>query len=140
VADRWRGAAGEQGKRVAVEPGGAGASCWCAGPDLDRSLDALVENALLYSAPGSEVTIAVRPGRIVVRDRGPGLAAGEEETVFERFNRGSAGRRGPSGTGLGLPIARELSRQWGGDVTLRNREGGGLEATIEVAEARGAAR
>ena len=48
---------------------------------------------------------------------GPGLAAGEEEAVFERFSRGSAGRRGPSGTGLGLPIARELTRQWGGDVT-----------------------
>ena len=34
------------------------------------------------------------------------------------------------GTGLGLPIARELMRRWGGDVTLANREGGGAVATI----------
>ena len=78
------------------------------------------------------MTIAVRPGRIEVLDEGPGLEPGEEETVFDRFSRGSAGRRGPSGTGLGLPIARELTRQWDGDVTLSNRDGGGLCAVIEV--------
>ena len=58
-------------------------------------------------------------------DRGPGLDPGEEEAVFERFHRGRAGRAGPPGTGLGLPIARELCARWGGDVTLANREGGG---------------
>ena len=50
--------------------------------------------------------------------------------MFERFHRGRAGRAGPPGTGLGLPIARELMRRWGGDVTLANREGGGAVATI----------
>ena len=49
--------------------------------------------------------------------------------MFERFHRGRAGRAGPPGTGLGLPIARELMRRWGGDVTLANREGGGAAAT-----------
>ena len=67
-------------------------------------------------------------------DRGPGLVPGEEEAVFERFSRGNAGQRGPSGTGLGLPIARELTRQWGGDVRLSAREGGGLRAIIELNE------
>jgi signal transduction histidine kinase len=56
-----------------------------------------------------------------VLDEGPGLAEGEEEAVFDRFHRGSAGRGGPRGTGLGLPIARELARRWGGDVTIVNR-------------------
>ena len=52
--------------------------------------------------------------------------AGEEEQVFERFARGGAGRRtGARGSGLGLPIARELARTWGGDVTVRARDGGG---------------
>ena len=72
------------------------------------------------------------PGRIVVLDEGPGLAPGEEEAVFERFSRGSAGKQGTKGTGLGLAIARELTRQWGGEVHLRNRSGGGLAATIEL--------
>ncbi len=135
AAERWRGTA--QDRQVEIETASNGAAgAWCAGPDLDRSIDALVENALRYSPAGSEVTIASGPGRIEVLDRGPGLAAGEEETIFERFSRGSAGRRGPSGTGLGLPIARELTRQWGGEVTLRNRSGGGLHAVIEVPDRR----
>ncbi len=71
-------------------------------------------------------------GAIEIDDEGPGLAPGEEEAVFERFSRGSAGRSGPGGTGLGLPIARELTRQWGGEIELANRDRGGLRATIEV--------
>lgn len=131
AAERWGAAAAERGIEIAVDAGGA-ASAWCAGADLDRSIDVLLENAILYSPPGSAVTIAVAPGRVEVRDEGPGLAPGEEEAVFERFNRGSAGQRGPKGTGLGLPIARELSRQWDGDVTLENRDRGGLRAVIQL--------
>ena len=63
---------------------------------------------------------------------GPGSRRGEEEQVFERFHRGGAGRRGAPGTGLGLPIARELARRWGGDVTLRARDGGGTVAEIRL--------
>jgi len=129
AAERWRHTAGE--RRIEIETGGDDmATAWCARPDLDRSIDALLENALRYSPPGSTVRIGVAPGEIEILDEGPGLAPGEEEAVFERFSRGSAGRRGPSGTGLGLPIARELSRQWDGDVTLRNRDGAGLSAVI----------
>ncbi|HET9676854.1 MAG TPA: sensor histidine kinase, partial [Solirubrobacterales bacterium] len=88
-----------------------------------------------YSPAGTTVKLEAAPGRIAVLDEGPGLAPGEEEAVFERFSRGSAGQQGPKGTGLGLPIARELTRQWGGEVRLRNRDGGGLIATIELAPA-----
>jgi signal transduction histidine kinase len=132
AAERWRGNAAEQGIELELRGEGGPAEGWCAGPDLDRSLDALLENALLYSPAGSTVTIATAPAEIAILDRGPGLTRGEEEAVFERFSRGSAGQGGPKGTGLGLPIARELTRQWGGEVTLRNREGGGLRAAIEL--------
>ncbi len=133
AAERWRRTAEERG--IAVELDGNGqASAWCARPDLDRAIDSLVENALRYSPSGSTVWIASAPGRIEVLDEGPGLEPGEEEAVFERFSRGSAGRRGPSGTGLGLAIARELTRQWDGDVTLRNRDSDGLCAVIELPE------
>ncbi len=88
--------------------------------------------ALLGLAIAAAVAVAAAPERIEVRDEGPGLAPGEEEVVFERFSRGHAGQRGPSGTGLGLPIARELTRQWGGDVTLSNRDRGGLRAVIQL--------
>jgi two-component system, OmpR family, sensor kinase len=131
AAERWRAAAGERSIEIAVDANRE-ASAWCAGADLDRSIDVLLENAILYSPPASTVTIVAAAERIEVCDEGPGLAPGEEEIVFERFSRGSAGQRGPSGSGLGLPIARELSRQWGGEVTLANRERGGLRAVIRL--------
>jgi two-component system, OmpR family, sensor kinase len=131
AAERWRAAAAERGIEIAVDAPRE-ASAWCAPADLDRSVDVLLENAILYSPPGSTVTVAAAPERIEVCDEGPGLLPGEEEAVFERFSRGSAGQRGPKGTGLGLPIARELTRQWGGEVTLANRERGGLRAVIRL--------
>lgn len=134
-AERWRASAADRGIALEVGAAAEAAEGWCAAPDLERSLDALIENALAYSPRGSTVRLEAAPGRIAVLDEGPGLAAGEEEVVFERFSRGSAGRRGAKGTGLGLAIARELTRQWGGDVRLRNREDGGLAATIELAPA-----
>jgi signal transduction histidine kinase len=96
--------------------------------DVDRTLDTLIENALNYGR--GVVTLVARPGAIDVLDEGPGIDPDELEAVFERFHRGRAGRAGPPGTGLGLPIARELMRRWGGDVTLANRDGGGTAATI----------
>jgi signal transduction histidine kinase len=133
AAQRWRAFAAERRVEIELTAEEGPAEGWAAAADLERSVDALLENALLYSPPGSAVTIATGPGRISFLDRGPGLAPGEEETVFERFSRGSAGQHGAKGTGLGLPIARELTRQWGGEVVLANREGGGLAASIELA-------
>ena len=52
-------------------------------------------------------------GSIEILDRGTGLEPGEEDAIFERFRARQRGPSGASGTGLGLPIARELTRQWG---------------------------
>jgi signal transduction histidine kinase len=135
--ERWRRTARERSIDLDVRGGSDSAYAWCAGPDLDRTVDALVENALRYSPAGSTVTIDVADGQIEILDRGPGLEPGEEAAVFDRFRRGSAGRREPGGTGLGLPIARELTRQWGGEVVLANREGGGTRASIRLPSAPG---
>ena len=129
---RWAPTAAGRSIELSVSGGDGAGQAWCAPHDLDRSLDALVENALLYSPAGSTATVEPLADGIAVLDHGPGLAAGEEAIVFERFRRGSAGRSGPGGTGLGLPIARELIRQWGGDVALEPREGGGLRASIRL--------
>lgn len=132
AAERWSRSAKERSIKLELLPSEGRAVAWCAPHDLDRSIDALLENAVRYSPIGSAVTIEVRPNAIEILDRGPGLESGEEEDVFERFRRGSAGRRGPGGTGLGLAIARELTRQWGGRVSLANREGGGTCASIRL--------
>ncbi len=52
--------------------------------------------------------------------------------MFERFRRGAVGVAGPEGHGLGLPIARELAREWGGDVRLEPRDGGGAVAILAL--------
>ncbi len=68
-----------------------------------------------------------------MRDHGPGPAAGEQEAVFERFHRGRAARTAAvPGTGLGLPIARELARRWGGDITLAAAPDGGALAEVRL--------
>ena len=107
---------------------------FCNRADLDRVIDALVENSVRYAPHGTSVTIAVAYGTIEIRDEGPGLAEGEEELVFERFRRGSAGQAVAQGTGLGLAIARDLMRTWKGDVTLRNRSVGGAKAIVTLAD------
>jgi two-component system, OmpR family, sensor kinase len=132
AVERLRRAASDRSIELEVGEGERSARAWCARQDLDRSIDALLDNAVRYSPHGSTVLIEAAPGRIEILDRGPGLAPGEDDAVFERFSRGSAGRNGPSGTGLGLPIARELVHQWGGEVTLSAREGGGTRAAIEI--------
>jgi len=125
AAARWDGSGGG---RVVAD--GVPADGFCPQADLDRALDALVENALHYG--NGKVEVRSAPGAVDVLDRGPGFAEDELAAVFERFHRGRAGRSGPSGTGLGLPIARELARRWGGDVTLANRDGGGARARVTV--------
>jgi len=132
AAQRWTAEAAERKIAVKVEAEDVPGSVWIAREDIDRALDALIENALHYSPAGTMVTLVAGPARIEVRDRGRGITSDERELVFDRFRRGSAGRAGPSGHGLGLPIARELARAWGGDVLLEPRPGSGTCAVLDL--------
>ena len=68
-----------------------------------------------------------------MRDEGPGIPATELERVFEPFYRLEASRsRATGGSGLGLTIARNIARAHGGELTLRNRPEGGLEAVLTL--------
>jgi signal transduction histidine kinase len=71
--------------------------------------------------------------QICVRDQGPGIAEAELERVFEPFYRVEASRnRATGGSGLGLTIARNIARAHGGDLVVKNRAGGGLEAVLTL--------
>jgi signal transduction histidine kinase len=101
---------------------------------LRRCVANLVENAIRY---GERAAISVADGArevtIRIRDRGPGIPEPELERVFEPFFRGEASRsRETGGTGLGLGIARNIARAHGGELVLRNRPGGGLEAILSL--------
>ena len=101
---------------------------------LKRCLINLLDNAVKY---GNRATIVVEDGahmlRICVRDEGPGIAPVELARVFEPFYRVEASRnRATGGSGLGLTIARNVARAHGGDLLLRNRAEGGLEALLTL--------
>jgi signal transduction histidine kinase len=104
---------------------------------LRRCLTNLLDNALRYGRRAS-VEIEERPAQLAIRvlDEGPGIPQAELERAFEPFFRGEASRsRETGGTGLGLGIARNVARAHGGDVTLKNRSGGGLDATLVLPRA-----
>jgi signal transduction histidine kinase len=100
---------------------------------LRRCIQNLVGNALKH-AGHAEVEIAERQGSawIWVRDRGLGMSPAELARAFEPFFRGDPARGHAAGFGLGLPIARAIAREHGGDVTLRSRSGGGVEVELRL--------
>jgi len=99
---------------------------------LKRSFMNLVGNALKYG-DAARMTLQTRPGlaTITIDDDGPGLPPDELERIFEPFYRVEDSRnRETGGTGLGLPIARNILRAHGGDVVLVNRPGAGARAVV----------
>jgi two-component system OmpR family sensor kinase len=101
-----------------------------------------VTNALQYTAPETEVEVAVvTRGREVVlevRDRGPGVAKEDRTRIFERFVRLEPGRFGhPEGSGLGLAIVHQVVRAHGGEVVAEERPGGGAVFRVTLPAAGG---
>jgi signal transduction histidine kinase len=102
---------------------------------MKRALTNLVLNALNY---GGNAMVSAAPPRdgvvtVLVEDEGPGIPPGELERVFEPFQRLESSRnRETGGTGLGLPIARNILRAHGGDVVLANRAKGGVKAIVTL--------
>ena len=88
----------------------------------------LLENAAKYTPAGTPIDIsaAALDGvvRVDVMDRGPGVPAGEERRIFEKFYR-VAGEGPASGVGLGLTICRGIVTAHGGRIWVENRTGGG---------------
>ena len=102
---------------------------------LKRAIANLVANALNYAGSARIALFPPRGGCVTMRveDRGPGLPPGELDRVFEPFHRLETSRnRETGGTGLGLPIARNILRAHGGDITLSNRPEGGLAVTVTL--------
>ncbi|MCC8361566.1 HAMP domain-containing protein [Lysobacter sp. A6] len=101
---------------------------------LRRLLANLVDNALKYAGP-AVLHADVEADAVLLRvaDRGPGIPEAELANVLHPFYRLESSRnRDTGGTGLGLAIAQELAASLGATLVLRNREGGGLEATVRL--------
>jgi len=98
---------------------------------LERVIENVIENARGHGAPPVEVSVS--PGRIALRDHGPGFSESMLARAAERFTTGDPARG--DGIGLGLAIASGQCRVLGGALQLANHPDGGAVVTIVLPQA-----
>ena len=102
---------------------------------LEHVLVNLIENAAKFGSAEAPIEVRAMPAGpavvVEVGDRGPGIAAGEQERIFEPFYR-SADGRGTTGSGLGLAVCQAIVRAHGGTIRAENRVGGGAVFRIQL--------
>ncbi|MGW5742288.1 sensor histidine kinase [Amycolatopsis sp. NPDC003861] len=136
VADRvadWSVVGEARDVRLVVETSGDGARVCMPPRGAETILDALLDNALKFTAAGTEILVAVaRSGdrvRLSVRDHGPGLPPEELDRALDRFWRSPAHQNVP-GSGLGLAIVSEIVAHSDGELALELPDGGGLRISM----------
>jgi signal transduction histidine kinase len=107
-----------------------------ADPDrVGEALDQLLANSLHHCQPGDRVSIAVsRHGlsaELAVTDTGSGFDPADAEKLFQRFYRADPALANPTGSGIGLTVARALIQAQGGTLTARS-PGKGAGATFTI--------
>ena len=103
---------------------------------LRRLMRNLLENARRH-AGGAPVEASLHPiaqgeARLVVADRGPGVAEGERVRIFAPFYRPPGAKESDGGVGLGLSLVRQIARRHGGDVRYVPRDGGGSHFEVDL--------
>jgi signal transduction histidine kinase len=104
----------------------------------------LLANAIKFTHAGGTITIDCEErgaySAIMVIDTGIGVAPDELPKIFEPFVQVGSQEAQQQGTGLGLPISRELARAMGGDLVARSRLGEGSSFTLTLPRAASAGR
>lgn len=97
----------------------------------------VLDNAVKYSDPGSRIDVAIttrdEQAVVTIADQGRGIPAADLPFVFDRFYRGENGRaQVPSGSGLGLHIARWIVERHRGTIAIDSRQGQGTSVLIHL--------
>jgi signal transduction histidine kinase len=133
AAERMRPALEHAGVALALDTPDTPAPVHLDDDAVQRILQNLIDNAEKYSRAASDrvIEIAVRGTSIEVADRGPGVPRPLRRRLFRPFARGVPDS-GPAGLGLGLALARAQARAMGGELTYREREGGGAVFSLRL--------
>jgi signal transduction histidine kinase len=102
---------------------------------LELAMDSLIENAVKYTAPGDQITIAADTADVrlllEVVDEGEGIPSEQLPRIFDRFARADTDRtRGSGGTGLGLAIVKAIAEAHAGTVGVVIMGGSGARFQI----------
>lgn len=99
---------------------------------LERVFFNLLQNAITHTPEHGTITVNVKKDmgyvKIVIKDNGNGIASKDLPHVFERFYKGE----NSSGTGLGLPIVKEIVESHQGTISIRSKVGTGTEVCIRI--------
>ena len=101
---------------------------------LAQVIDNLLSNALKYGE-GKPVHVRVRQeggrSQVAVEDQGPGIASGDRQRIFKRFERAAA-TRNIGGLGLGLYISRQIAEAHAGSLDVHSEPGHGARFVLEL--------
>lgn len=105
-------------------------------PDLlEQSLGNLLDNAIDFTPEGGSIELAAREEhgqiQLIVTDSGSGIPDYARDRIFERFY-SLPRENGVKSSGLGLAFVQEVARLHQGEITLRNRDEGGVMATLTL--------
>jgi signal transduction histidine kinase len=95
----------------------------------------IISNACKFTDEGSiRISAQRQDDQIVisVTDTGPGIAPEDQAAVFEAFKQTNSGLRQGGGTGLGMPISKNLAKAHGGDIELRSKAGEGATFIVTL--------
>lgn len=126
-------AAEAKGVRVELVDPGTPVPCLTDAHRVEQILVNLLTNAVRHSPNGGPVDVRAEADtttvRIVVEDRGPGIAPNRLDRIFDVYY---GGKDGGPGIGLGLPLSRRLARLLGGELDAANRVEGGATFTLTL--------
>jgi DNA-binding response OmpR family regulator/anti-sigma regulatory factor (Ser/Thr protein kinase) len=110
---------------------------WFDDDKLEKIINNLLSNAFKFTPMNGTVRMQVneinRELVIAVSDTGAGIPENEQEEVFSPFYQTNKSREANAeGTGLGLPLVKELARLYGGSVQLQSKENSGTTVTVTI--------